>query len=182
MTLDELLEELPPWAKDLRLNLQKLTAGGGALDGTQLWGALLASAVAARHDGLTRALAAAAEEHLDETSRSAALSAAALMSMNNVYYRALHLMGNDEYGRLPAGLRMTRLAGHGADPQAFELWALAVSAVNGCGLCLDGHERTLRSGGVRAEPVQEALKVGAVVAAVAVALQGAQALATSPAA
>ena len=61
--------------------------------------------------------------------------------MNNIYYRATHLIHNDEYGTMRAGLRMNVMANPGVDKMTFELASLAVSAINGCGACLDSHER-----------------------------------------
>ena len=68
---------------------------------------------------------------------TAAKAAAAIMGMNNVYYRSLHLLKNPEYRTLPARLRMNIIANPGVDKVDFELWCTAVSAVNGCGMCLD---------------------------------------------
>jgi alkyl hydroperoxide reductase subunit D len=97
------------------------------------------------------------------------------MAMNNVYYRATHLIHNDEYGQLRAGLRMNIMVNSGLDKITFELASLAVSAINGCGACMDSHERVIREHGVSAQGVQSALKIGAVVHAVAVILEQSQA-------
>ena len=45
----------------------------------------------------------------------------------------------------------------------FELWSTAVSAINGCGACLDAHEGELRKHGVPNVQIQAALRIGAVV-------------------
>jgi alkyl hydroperoxide reductase subunit D len=86
--------------------------------------------------------------------------------MNNVYYRALHLLSNREYAALPARLRMNVIASPGVERADFELWSLAVSAINGCGLCLDSHEAELRKAGLGAQEIQAALRIAAVVNAV----------------
>ncbi len=164
--MDELKAAIPDWAKDLRLNLGALERSD-ALTGQQLWGAALASALATRQPGVIRAVSAAAEEHLDDAARDAARTAAALMGMNNVYYRFTHLVGNDEYGRLPARLRMQALGAPGVDKLDFELWCLAVSAVNGCGACMTAHERNLRAGGVSALAVQDAVRIASILHGVA---------------
>ena len=100
------------------------------------------------------------------------------MGMNNVYYRFVHLSSNPEYGKLPARLRMQALANHGASSDDFELWSLAVSAVNGCGLCIDSHERKLRDAGVSAATVQDAIRIASILHAVAAVLQAEAARAT----
>jgi lipoyl-dependent peroxiredoxin subunit D len=109
-----------------------------------------------------RAVEAAADA-LDDEAKGAAKAAAAIMAMNNIYYRSLHLMHNQEYRTLPARLRMNVLANPGAPKLDFELWSTAVSAINGCGACLDAHEGELRKHGVAATQVQAALRIGSVV-------------------
>ena len=91
------------------------------------------------------------------------------MGMNNVYYRFVHLTSNPAYGQLPAKLRMQGIAAPGVDKEDFELMALAVSAIHGCGMCLDSHEAVLAKAGVRTEAIQEAVRIAAVLHGIAVA-------------
>jgi alkyl hydroperoxide reductase subunit D len=177
MSLDALRGKLPAYAKDLSLNLSSL-AGETLLSDQQKWGAFLASAHATGQPDVVRALeAAAAEAGLSPDAANAAKAAAAIMGMNNVYYRALHLISNPEYQTLPARLRMNVMANPGVDKADFELWCTAVSAVNGCGACLDSHERELKKHGVANTHVQAALRIGAVVNAVSRVLASEAALA-----
>ena len=163
MSLDALREALPAYAKDLSLNLSSL-AGESLLTDQQKWGAFVASAHAVGVPAVVKSLEAAAREAgLSDEALTAARSAAAIMGMNNVYYRALHLMKNKEYATLPARLRMNLLANPGVDKVDFELWSTAVSAVNGCGMCLDAHEAELKKHGMPNTAVQAALRIAAVV-------------------
>ncbi len=172
MSLDALRESLPAYAKDLSLNLSSL-AGETVLSENQKWGAFLASAYAVGQPDVVKAITAAATAAgLSEEAATAAKAAAAIMGMNNVYYRALHLMKNQEYRTLPAKLRMNVLANPGAPKDEFELWSLAVSAVNGCGMCMDAHEAELRTHGVSNVQVQAALRIAATVHAVSAVLRG----------
>jgi len=169
MSVEALKDALPPYARDLRLNLGAVT-GTSTLPPRQLWGCVLAVAVAARNRTVLAELAPVARERLDAGAYQAALAAAAVMAMNNVYYRGVHLIGDEAYANLPARLRMSALGNPAVDKADLELWCLAVSAVNGCGRCLEAHERDLRGKGVPREAVQEALRIAAVIAAVAVTL------------
>ena len=90
-----------------------------------------------------------------------------MMGMNNIYYRFLHLVEDEEYGRLPARLRMSVIGNPGIERIDFELCSLAVSAINGCGACVASHERQLRQHGLSREAVQSAVRIAAVVHAVA---------------
>lgn len=173
MNLSELRNTLPDYARDLKLNLDSVLGQSGSpgLEGQQIRAIALASALAGRYLPLTQALEAFAAEQLSPEQINGAKATAAIMAMNNVYYRATHLIHNDEYGQLRAGLRMNILANPGLDKTTFELASLAVSAINGCGACMDSHERVIREHGVGAQGVQSALKIAAVVHAVAVVLE-----------
>ena len=163
MSLDALRDALPAYAKDLSLNLSSLAAET-VLNDQQKWGSFLACAYAVGEPTTVKAIEAAAV--LSPEAKTAAKAAAAMMGMNNIYYRALHLMGNAEYRTLPARLRMNIIANPGVDKIDFELWCLAVSAINGCGACLDAHEAELRQRGLTAPQVQTALRIAAVIHAV----------------
>ncbi|MEV7342732.1 alkyl hydroperoxide reductase [Streptomyces sp. NPDC093544] len=165
MALDELKSAIPDYAKDLRLNLDSVT-GNSRLSPQQLWGTLLVCAIASRSPRVLRELAPEAKANLSAEAYTAARSAAAVMAMNNVFYRTRHLLSDPEYGKLRTGLRMNVIGNPGVEKVDFELWSLAVSAVNGCGDCLDSHEQVLRRAGVDRETIQEAFKIAAVVQAV----------------
>ena len=166
MSLDQLRETIPPYAKDLSLNLSSLAAET-MLSDQQKWGAFVASAHAVGVGPVIRAVEASADAAgLSEEAKTAAKAAAAIMGMNNVYYRSLHLLKNQEYRTLPARLRMNVIANPGVDKTDFELWCTAVSAINGCGACLDSHEEELKKRGVPNTSVQAALRIASVVNAV----------------
>lgn len=163
MSIDALCATLPDYAKDLSLNLSTL-ASETVLTEQQKWGAFLAAAYAVGTPQVVRAINDAARQAgLSEEAAAAAKAAAAVMGMNNVYYRSLHLLSNGEYRTLPAKLRMNVLADPGVPKVDFELWSAAVSAVNGCGMCLDAHEAELKKHGVSAQQIQAALRIAAVV-------------------
>ncbi|HUO22436.1 MAG TPA: carboxymuconolactone decarboxylase family protein [Caulobacteraceae bacterium] len=166
MSIDALRDLLPAYAKDLSLNLSSL-ASETVLNDQQKWGAFLASAYAVGEPHTVKAIAAAAQAGgLSAEAATAAKAAAAIMGMNNVYYRTLHLLHNPEYKTLPARLRMNIIANPGVDKADFELWSLAVSAINGCGMCLDAHEAELKKHAAPAAQIQCAFRIAAVVNAV----------------
>ena len=162
MSIDTLRDLLPAYAKDISLNLSSL-ASETILSDQQKWGTFLASAHAIGVAPVVRAIEAQAATVLSAEAMNAAKAAAAIMGMNNIYYRSLHLMKNHEYTTLPARLRMNVLANPGVEKMDFELWSTAVSAINGCGACLDAHEGELRKHGIANTQVQAALRIGAVV-------------------
>ncbi|MEU5862690.1 MULTISPECIES: carboxymuconolactone decarboxylase family protein [unclassified Nonomuraea] len=177
MSVDNLKSLLPDYAKDTRLNLGSVTTTSSLTD-QQLWGAVLACALATRSARVIAELSQDAADHLSAEAFTAAKAAASIMAMNNVYYRATHLIGDETYATLPARLRMSVIGNPGVDKTDFELWCLAVSAVNGCGRCLESHEQVLRGAGMPREQVQEALRVAAVINATAATLEAEAALLT----
>jgi alkyl hydroperoxide reductase subunit D len=177
MTLDSIRDSLPDYARDLKLNLGAVLAPTGApgLNEKQIWGVAVASAIASRNVGFARQIEALAAEKLDEAYLTAARAAAAVMGMNNIYYRFLHLVEDSEYAQMPARLRMNVIGNPGIDKLDFELLSLAVSAVNGCGMCIVAHEKQLRKHEVSREAIQSAVRIAATVHAVAGVLEHAAA-------
>jgi alkyl hydroperoxide reductase subunit D len=169
MSLDDIRDSLPDYARDLKLNLGAVLTPAGApgLSERQIWAVALACAAASRNSVFTHEIEALAMAHLDAPHVQAAHAAAAIMGMNNVYYRFLHLVEDEEYKQLPARLRMNVIGNPGIDKFDFELLALAVSVINGCGTCVVAHERQLRQHGMSREAVQSAVRIAATVHAVA---------------
>lgn len=168
-TVDLMRDSIPDYARDLKLNLGSVLTAAGApgLNDAQIWAVAVASAIASRNLAFTRGIEAAAGEHLDAAHLQAARAAAAIMGMNNIYYRFLHLVEDAEYQAMPARLRMNILANPGIDKLDFELLSLAVSAINGCGLCISSHEKKLRAHGFTREMIQSAVRIAATVHALA---------------
>src|SRR5437868_12887987 len=164
MSLDTIRDQIPDYARDLKLNLGSVltTQGAPGLTERQIAAIALSTAIASRNVQLARAIEAWAQPHLDDAHINAARAAAAIMGMNNIYYRFLHLVEEKEYQTMPARLRMNVIGNPGIDKLDFELYSLAVSAVNGCGMCITSHERKLREGGVSREAIQSAVRIAAV--------------------
>ncbi|MGB0514907.1 MAG: carboxymuconolactone decarboxylase family protein [Wenzhouxiangellaceae bacterium] len=173
MSIDTIKQRIPDYARDLKINL------GNVLDpeqhqhlsAEQVWGVAVATAIASRGQTLLEAVEAEAGQMLSAEYHKAARAAAAIMGMNNIYYRFVHLAENDDYGRMQARLRMTVIGNPGIDKADFELMSLAVSAINGCGMCIDSHEKVLTRAGVSADAIQDAVRIASVIHAAAVVLE-----------
>ena len=169
MSVDNLKDGLPGYAKDLKLNLGTL-ARSTELSEQQLWGTFVATAAATRNDQVISEISEEAKTHLSDEAYNAALAAASIMAMNNVAYRARGWLG-DDYSQVRMGLRMNVISKPGIEKADFELFSLAVSTINGCEHCTVAHEKTVREEGLTKEQVFEAVKVAATVQGVAQALQ-----------
>ena len=124
MSIDNLKNALPEYAKDLKLNLGSISRTT-ALNPEQLWGTLLATAAATRNPVVLKEIADEAADNLSAEAYNAALGAASIMGMNNVFYRGRGFL-DGKYDDLRAGLRMNIIGNPGVDKALFELWSFAV--------------------------------------------------------
>jgi alkyl hydroperoxide reductase subunit D len=168
--LDELRDAIPEPARDIRLNLQSVLQPG-SLSPAQRWGVAIASAVATRNPRLRDAMIGDARVEVGADVIDDALAAAALMAMNNVYYRFRHMVGKESYSQMPARLRMQRIAKPLTAKADFELFCLAVSAINGCEMCIRSHEAVVVQGGLSEAQVHDAIRIAATINATAVAIE-----------
>ena len=166
MSLKQFAETLPDYAKDIRLNLGSILSDQ-LMPAERKLALLLSCAHGSGYKPLVDAAEAEAAGKLSDVQANAARGAAAVMAMNTVYYRFVHLVANPEYGTMPARLRMNFIGAHGIAKEEFELMSLAVSAMNGCGMCIDSHERVLLGHGVKTDAIQAAVRIAAVMKALA---------------
>jgi alkyl hydroperoxide reductase subunit D len=170
-SLADIRAELPDAAVDLKLNLEAVL-GASSLTVEQKWMIAVASALTTRHARLGEAVLAGARAEVGAPVVEDAIAAASLMAMNNVFYRFRHMIGKPSYGDRPARLRMNRLGRPATSKLDFELACLAVSAINGCEACVRAHEKVVLDGGLGEEQVNDAVRIAAVIAGVAVAHDG----------
>ncbi|RUO27166.1 alkyl hydroperoxide reductase [Aliidiomarina minuta] len=164
MTIADYKQELGSHSKDTKLNLSNLFSNVDASGMTpdQFYGTALSLAYTLNDAELIAAIEAEAADKIEANVIEAAKLAASLMAMNNIYYRFIHLSSDKQFAKLPAGLRMNGMANPGVDKADFELYSLAVSALNGCGMCIDAHVKTLLDHNVSAQAIQASVKLAAV--------------------
>lgn len=178
MTIESIQNNIPDYAKDLRLNISTL-AGEDILTDQQKWGTFYACALAVGNAQMIADIEALAAQHMTPEALNAARSAASIMAMNNVYYKFAGMMG-EGYQTLPAKLRMNVIGNPGVDKIDFELWSLAVSAINGCSYCVQAHEANVIKHGMTREQVQASVRIAAVVAAISATLTAESARVSAP--
>lgn len=166
--LEELKSAIPDFAKDVKINLGSLlTQENQLLTAKQVFGVALTSAYVTKEKTLIRIIENEANQILSEVEIKAAKSAATLMAMNNIYYRFLHISHDKEYAQMPVGLRMQGIVNHGIDKNDFEIFSLAASIINGCGMCIDAHAGQLVKHGLNKTQIQMVAKIAAVINSVA---------------
>jgi lipoyl-dependent peroxiredoxin subunit D len=171
-SVDSLIERLPDYAKDIRLNLGTVLTSEGAPDltETQIAGIALSVAYATRNGAVIGAIENFAQGKLDAAGQQAAKAAATIMAMNNVYYRFTHTMHDDELSKMPAQLRMTVIGKPGVTKIDFELMSLAVSMINNCAMCMQAHVHEVTKQGISKTGIQSVARIAAVIAAAAQAM------------
>jgi len=172
MSIKEIRQSLGEYAKDIKINLGNVLdeEGSEGLNEKQIAGIAISSAYATKNDKLIQALLNEYHETFNEQELSAIKGATTIMGMNNIYYRFVHLVSDPEYGKLPAGLRMNIIGNPGIDKIDFELYSLAVSSINGCGMCMDAHVGVVQKAGVSKQGIQSTIRIAAVINATAQAL------------
>lgn len=168
-TLESLRDMLPDFAKDIKLNLGTVLTPEGAPDLTQaqIHAIALASSYAVGNATVTQVIEHESAGTLDDATRTAAKAAASIMAMNNIYYRYVHLSNDDELKKLPAKLRMNVIGNPGIAKPDFEMMCLAVSAINGCGMCIEAHNHELLKAGASKLALQSTARIAAVIHAAA---------------
>jgi lipoyl-dependent peroxiredoxin subunit D len=167
--LNALKERIPDYAKDIRLNLDGVIARS-SLDPADAVGAALAAAYAAKSKMIVEAIRGSGQ--LSDVDLNAALSAAALMGMNNVWYPYVEMANDEDLRTQRAELRMNAYATHGGvDKKRFELFALAASIVGKCHFCVASHYKMLKENGLTAQQLRDVGRIAAVVTAAALALE-----------
>ncbi|GAB2919202.1 carboxymuconolactone decarboxylase family protein [Paraburkholderia jirisanensis] len=163
---------VPDYAKDIRLNLDG-TIARSSLEGNDAVGVALAAAFAAKSPKLVEAIRNAGVLSPEET--NGALTASALMGMNNVWYPYIEMAGNADLKSQPAGLRMNAYASHGGvDKRRFEMYALAASIIGKCHFCVKSHFETLLQEGMSSTQLRDVGRIAAVInaAALVIAAEG----------
>lgn len=161
--------EFQDYAKDIKLNLSSVlkTDPESTLTENQIYGIALSCAYATKNSDLVEFILEKSEDKIDEKEVNAAKATASIMAMNNIYYRFTHLVSDKEYLRMPAKLRMNIIGNPGIEKVDFELYSLAVSAINGCGLCIDSHVKQLVNSEINKSTIAHTIRISSVINATA---------------
>lgn len=108
----------------------------------------------------------AQEESATPAEIAEAAGCASLLSANNVFYRFRHFVNKEKYNEIPARIKMNIMGRPVTGKEFFELMSLAVSAVNGCEMCVKAHENSLIELGAKEERIFEAVRLSAVITSV----------------
>ena len=161
--VDQLKDTIPDYAKDTRLNFDAVIKRS-SLPMEEAEAVALSAAFAT---GNSKFWTWVHSQIADRKEADAALTAASLMAMNNVWYPYVEMAGDENLKGLPAQLRMNAISTHGGTIKArFEAYSLAASIVGKCEFCVKAHYETLKKEGYTIEQLRDIGRIAAVVTAV----------------
>ncbi|HLR24997.1 MAG TPA: carboxymuconolactone decarboxylase family protein [Fodinibius sp.] len=162
-SLDALVEGESRYVKDLRVNLKNTLKSDHMSDKET---ALIALAISAnfKNEPLKKyfkALAVSNEATGEEIGDTIACTS--LLSANNVFYRYRHFVDKESYNKMSARIKMNIMAKPKLEKEFFELISLAVSAANGCEMCVQSHEKSLIKMDSSEERIFDAIRLTSVI-------------------
>ena len=161
--VDNLKETIPDYAKDTRLNLDAVIKRS-SIPANEAEAIAVAAAFATGNTKFWTWLHSVISERAEA---DAALTAASLMAMNNVWYPYVEMADDENLKGLPAQLRMNAITNHGGTTKArFEAYSLAASIVGKCHFCVKAHYETLKKEGYTTEQLRDIGRIAAVITAV----------------
>ena len=163
MNLQKLGSQIPDSGKDIKLNLETILGPEGVPGLSLAQTSAIALACAYAVKGSDLALAIKIDLQVTGEFDEAAKGAASIMAMNNIYYRSMHLIEDKEISKLPAKLRMNIIGKPGIPKVDFELMSLAISAISGCGMCLNAHVNEVKKHGITNEGIHSAVRTASVI-------------------
>ena len=167
--VDQLKENIPDYAKDTRLNIDAVVKRS-TLPQEEAEAVALAAAFAT---GNTKLWTWIQSQIAAQKEAEAAVTAASLMGMNNVWYPYVEMAEDPALSGLPPQLRMNAITSHGGTTKArFEAYSLAASIVGKCHFCVKAHYETLKKEGYTVEQLRDIGRIAAVMTAVARVMAG----------
>lgn len=161
--IDQLKETIPDYARDTRLNIDSVIKRSTL----PLEEAEAVAVAAAFATGNTKFWTWVHSVIGNRKEADAALTAASLMSMNNIWYPYVEMTEDENLKGLPAQLRMNAISSHGGTTKArFEAYSLASSIVGKCHFCVKAHYDTLKKEGYSVEQLRDIGRIAAVITAV----------------
>ena len=162
--VDALKEQsIPEYAKDTKLNVDAVIKRS-SLPVEEAEAVALAAAFATGNSKMWTWIHSQLSNRVEA---DAALTAASLMAMNNVWYPFVEMAEDSNLKGLPAQLRMNAITTHGGTTQErFEAYSLAASIVGKCHFCVKAHYDNLKTMGYSIEQLRDIGRISAVITAV----------------
>ena len=162
-SLELLLAGESKYVRDLRINVKNALKADNLTEKEALLIAI-ATTANSKHDVLRDAFIAKAKNaEATDAEIAEAVACASLLASNNVLYRFRHFMNKEKYQQIPAKIKMSIMMKPVLGKEFFELVSTAVSAVNGCEMCVNAHEESLIKLGATEERIFDAIRIASVI-------------------
>jgi len=151
------------YIRDLKVNVGNILVTNHL---TEKESALLALSIAANQKNnilIAGFQKLATEKEATAEEQNEAISCASLLAGNNVFYRFRHFQQKESYNTMQAKIKMNIMMKPVLGKEFFELMSLAISAVNGCEMCVNAHEHSVRELGATEDRVWDAVRLAAVI-------------------
>lgn len=151
------------YLKDLRINVKNVLQSE-VLSEKETALVALSVAVNQQNEPLRRFLGALAVKHgATDQEVGEVVACTSLLASNNVLYRFRHFVKKDKYNQLQGRIKMSIMMNPVLGKEFFELVSLAVSAVNGCEMCVNAHENSVLGHGGTEERIFDAIRIASVI-------------------
>ncbi|MCB0272906.1 MAG: carboxymuconolactone decarboxylase family protein [Bdellovibrionales bacterium] len=163
--MENIKNKIQEFAKDTKLNLSSVLSEEGAQGLTQkeIMGVALSCALALKNQEITNEILQTFGDLFSDDDLYGIKASVSLMAMNNIYYRFVHLCGNESIAKMPAKLRMNVMRDPKISKKEFEMYCLSVSIINGCGMCIASHIHSLQKLETSDEAVQSVARIASVI-------------------
>lgn len=166
--LDKLVQADHRYLKDLKVNVGNVLKYQN-LSRKEILLVAYATAVNEKHSALASGLEGlAVGEGATEAEIAEVIACVSLMNANNVFYRFRHFVKKEYYETTPAGIKMSIMINPVLGKEFFELLSLAISALNGCEMCVTSHEQSVLNHGGSQARIYDAVRIGAIIRSFAV--------------
>lgn len=160
-----LMGQVPAFLQDFYMNFKKFVLGDGKLSQKQRYAIALAVAANAKETGWVDFLRTRAGGEISDEEYAELSAVVAACSMYNIFFKFRDLSGSELFGGMSVGLRAHVFSGTSLDERTVELINIAISDINGCKPCTEGHVTKSRQLGISDEAILEAIQVAATIQA-----------------
>ena len=164
MTIDDLKNGVPEFAKDIKLNLSSLIINS-EYEEELVYGCAYASSLAIGNKKISDVFEEECNKRFGSEFIKSVKATVVIMTLNNVWYKYRDSMPTTEMKMAPQKMRVNAMANHaGLEKILFESLSLCVSAINGCTFCVKAHSDLLLDNGKTKEYVFNIGRIASVIA------------------
>lgn len=161
--LFQLMGRVPPFLHDFYMNFKKFVLGEGHLNSKERMAIALAASLNAGDAEWTQHLRTLAGDSISDSEYAELAAVVAACSMYNTFFKFRELSGSDLFSGMSVGLRAQTFHAVSLGDRLVELVNTAISNLNACKPCTEGHVTKAQQLGITNEAILEAIQCAAVI-------------------